>query len=70
VLELAQGKQKVSLLLEPRSAVVLQDDARYCWTHAIAGRKQDRWGEKVLPRERRLSLTFRKVLLGDDGAGE
>src|SRR5262249_50640131 len=70
VLEMAQGKQKVPLLLEPRSAVVLQGDARYRWTHAIAGRKQDRWGDKVLPRGRRLSLTFRKVLLEEDEPGK
>ena len=65
VLEMGRAKQKVPLLLEPRSAVVMQGDARYRWTHAIAGRKQDRWKGQILPRGRRISLTFRKVLLAD-----
>jgi alkylated DNA repair dioxygenase AlkB len=65
VLEMARAKAKVPLLLEPRSAVVLQGDARYRWTHAIAGRKQDRWQGQLLPRGRRISLTFRKVLLAE-----
>jgi alkylated DNA repair dioxygenase AlkB len=63
VLELARGQEKRPLLLEPRSAVVLQGDARYRWTHAIAGRKQDRWQGQVFPRARRISLTFRKVIV-------
>ncbi len=63
VIEMAQAGKKVPILLEPRSILVLQGDARYRWTHAIAARKQDRWEGRVLPRQRRLSLTFRKVLL-------
>jgi alkylated DNA repair dioxygenase AlkB len=70
VLEMARAGVKVPLLLEPRSALVLQAEARYRWTHAIAGRKQDRWQGQVLERKRRISLTFREVLLTAEGQGE
>jgi alkylated DNA repair dioxygenase AlkB len=71
ILEMGHGKtkQKVCLLLHPRSAVILQGDARYRWTHAIPARKSDRWQGQVLPRGRRLSLTFRTVLLEEDAGG-
>lgn len=52
-----------SVYLAPRSLVVLRDDARYLWTHAIAGRKTDLVGGARVPRGRRVSLTFRTVLL-------
>ncbi len=52
-----------SVILEPRSALVLKNEARYRWTHEIPARKSDLIeGERVL-RSRRISLTFRKVLL-------
>lgn len=41
------------------SCLVFNDDARYNWYHGIIHRKFD--GER--PRERRISLTFRKVIL-------
>jgi alkylated DNA repair dioxygenase AlkB len=34
-----ETKEKVEVLLEPRSLVVLKDDARYLWTHGITGKK-------------------------------
>ena len=56
-------KEKKSLLLDVGSLVVLQEAARYDWQHGIAGRKTDVFFEEVYPRSRRVSLTFRKVLL-------
>ncbi len=53
--------EKSSLLLEPRSLIVLSGDARYQWQHAIAGRKTDRHNGQIIQRARRISLTFRKV---------
>jgi alkylated DNA repair dioxygenase AlkB len=50
-----------SMLLEPRSLLVLVDAARYDWEHGIARRKSDRWRGAVLPRRRRLSVTFRML---------
>jgi alkylated DNA repair dioxygenase AlkB len=53
-----EGRQ-ASMLLEPRSLLVLSDKARYEWQHGIAARKKDRWQGAVIPRSRRLSVTFR-----------
>lgn len=55
--------EKISVLLEPRSLIVQKDEARYKWTHSIAARKVDRFQEQVIPRKRRVSLTFRKVIM-------
>jgi len=57
----SKAGEKSSLLLEPRSLIVLTDDARYVWQHAIAGRKTDRHQGQIIQRTRRISLTFRKV---------
>jgi alkylated DNA repair dioxygenase AlkB len=48
-----------SLLLERRSLLVLSDEARYEWQHGIARRKNDPWHGLLVPRSRRLSITFR-----------
>jgi alkylated DNA repair dioxygenase AlkB len=55
----AESERRESLLLEPRSLLVLTDEARYEWQHGIAPRKSDRWQGRNLPRGRRLSVTFR-----------
>jgi alkylated DNA repair dioxygenase AlkB len=51
------------LLLEPRSIVSLRGEARYQWTHGIAARKTDTFQGRTIHRGRRVSLTFRKVIL-------
>ncbi len=48
------------LLLERRSVLVMQGEARYEWMHQIRPRLCD----GSVRRERRVSLTFRKVILG------
>jgi len=53
--------RREALLLERRSLLVLQDAARYDWEHGIARRKNDRWNGVVIPRQRRLSVTFRRA---------
>lgn len=55
--------EKRELLLERRSIVILSKDARYKWQHAIPGRKSDVIGGVKTLRQRRASLTFRKVIL-------
>jgi alkylated DNA repair dioxygenase AlkB len=55
--------QMIPLLLEPRSLLVLQGEARYDWRHAIPARKSDTFAGQTFPRARRLSLTFRRVLV-------
>ena len=54
---------KIPVLLEPRSIVVLTGDARYDWMHSIAARRYDEWEGSPLERRRRVSLTFRKVIV-------
>ncbi|MBY0230832.1 MAG: alpha-ketoglutarate-dependent dioxygenase AlkB [Gemmataceae bacterium] len=54
-----QSGVRMRLLLEARSLLVLEDEARYCWEHGIAARKKDRWHGLPLERRRRLSVTFR-----------
>ena len=54
----AEGRSE-SMLLQPRSLLVLTDEARYLWQHGIARRKNDRWAGIMIPRRRRLSVTFR-----------
>lgn len=53
--------KKRSIVLEPRSALLLSGPARYEWTHEIPARQSDLIGGQKLARSRRLSLTFRTV---------
>jgi len=59
------GNEKKTLWLEPRSLIVLKDEARYEWTHGIAKRKSDIWQDQKFLRSRRVSLTFRTVIIPD-----
>ena len=66
VFQRRREKQKIEKLLERRSVAVLSGEARYEWTHEIRQRKSDPpvggKGKRV-PRDRRISLTFRKTRL-------
>ena len=55
--------KKVSVWLAPRSAAVLQESARYTWLHGIPARKSDMWNGRRYTRQRRISLTFRRVVI-------
>ncbi|WP_343558106.1 alpha-ketoglutarate-dependent dioxygenase AlkB [Sphingobacterium sp.] len=57
-----ESKRIISLMLEPRSLLVMSDEARYKWTHGIAARKSDDYRGKSYNRQTRVSLTFRKVI--------
>jgi len=50
-----------SALLERRSLLILSDESRYEWEHGIARRKKDRWDGVIIPRSRRVSVTFRRL---------
>lgn len=52
-------KKKHSLILEVGSLAVISEEARYDWTHQIQARNHD----NGIPRGRRVSLTFRKVII-------
>lgn len=60
-LENGNVSQKVDLVLEPESLLVLSGEARHVWTHAIPARKSDIVNGQKHPRSRRLSLTFREM---------
>ncbi len=66
VMTLARTQQMLQheVHLPRRSMVVLQGDARYIWTHAIAKRKSDVVGGVRWPRQRRVRITFRLVRRG------
>lgn len=62
VMDFTRAGTRHAVCLEPRSLVVLQGEARYEWKHGIAKRKNDVVGGIVIPRSRRVSLTFRSVV--------
>lgn len=47
---------KHSIILEPRSLLIFQGEARYKWKHSIPQRKSN-------IKNRRVSITYRKVIL-------
>ena len=55
--------KKIPVWLAPRSLVVLRGEARYEWLHGITARKSDVWDDEKHERQRRVSLTFRKVII-------
>jgi alkylated DNA repair dioxygenase AlkB len=59
MMDFTQNTYKETILLAPRSLLILSGDARYTWKHGIAGRKND---PGLGPRSRRVSLTFRNVI--------
>jgi alkylated DNA repair dioxygenase AlkB len=50
--------------LAPRSLIMISDEARYDWTHAIPARKSDPTPMGNQVRSRRISVTFRKCIVG------
>ena len=65
VMEFARSQtlEKIAVKLEPCSLIVMQEEARYKWTHRIAPRKKDRYKGEQIIRKRRVSVTFRKVTI-------
>lgn len=52
-----RGVEEVTVLAPRRSCLVLEREARYEWTHEIIARPADH----LVPRRRRVSLTYRKA---------
>lgn len=52
-------KESRSIMLEVGSALVMTGESRYDWMHRIKQRKKD-YG---IPRQRRVSLTFRRIII-------
>ncbi len=57
-----ETRERVALLLERRSALVMKGEARHQWKHAIPARLVDTHEGERIKRERRVSLTFRKTI--------
>ena len=57
--------RKISHFLEPKSLIVLSGEARHKWMHGIAGRQSDVWNGQRYKRQRRVSLTFRNVVINN-----
>ena len=58
------NREKRSILLETRSLVIISGQSRYQWKHGIRPRKSDCINHHKVKRGRRLSITFRNVILG------
>lgn len=60
-----ETRDKMKILLEPRSALVISGEARHEWLHGIPGKLTDEFEGEKWKRGRRISLTFRNVKLED-----
>ncbi|MFN0201766.1 MAG: alpha-ketoglutarate-dependent dioxygenase AlkB [Bacteroidia bacterium] len=58
----ALSGEKIPVLLQRRSLVLLTGEARHLWKHGIVGRKKDTFQGISFPRNTRTSLTFRTIL--------
>ena len=56
------GGDVVDVEVPRRSVYVMQDDARYKWHHSIPSRKKDVIDGTIKYRERRVTITYRKVI--------
>lgn len=61
VMQFSKDTEKHELLLNPRSILLLNGEARYNWKHGIKAVKNDKWLNTIIPRGRRISITFRKI---------
>lgn len=57
------SKDKIPLFLEPGTLVVMTGESRFHWYHGIQNRKSDEFNGVKYKRGRRVSITFRKVIL-------
>lgn len=53
---------KRKIYLPRRSLYIIKDDARYKWKHGISSRKYDEVNNQIIPRNTRISITFRNVI--------
>lgn len=63
VMNFKNGIEKEELFLEQGSLLLLSGDARYKWTHGIPARQKDKVNGILIPRKKRISLTFRNTII-------
>jgi alkylated DNA repair dioxygenase AlkB len=51
----------VKVLLEPKSLLILENDARHKWDHGIEVGKEHKFGDKTIEKGERISLVFWKT---------
>jgi alkylated DNA repair dioxygenase AlkB len=56
-------QDKIPLLIRPRTLIIMTGESRFNWYHGIPPRKTDKFNEQVHKRQRRVSITFRKVII-------
>ncbi len=56
---------KIPLFIKPHALLVMQGESRFNWYHGIVGRKSDHFNGQIHQRNRRVSITFRKVLVNE-----
>jgi hypothetical protein len=61
-----KSKRHIPIYLERGSLVVMQGEARHDWKHGILPRKSDQVDGKIISRGRRISLTFRNIVLPEE----
>jgi alkylated DNA repair dioxygenase AlkB len=63
IMRFIRGKNEeiIDVEIPRRSVYVMQDDARKKWKHGIPPRKKDNIDGNIKHRERRVSITYRKV---------
>jgi alkylated DNA repair dioxygenase AlkB len=66
IMRFIKGKNEevIDVEIPRRSLYVMQDDARKKWKHGIPPRKKDNINGTMQHRERRVSITYRKVKQG------
>lgn len=62
VMQFSKNGERQEILLQPRSILLLSGEARYSWKHGIKAVKNDKWEGTIIPRKRRVSVTFRKII--------
>eukprot|EP01125_Pyxidicula_operculata_P006807 TRINITY_DN2337_c0_g1_i2.p1 TRINITY_DN2337_c0_g1~~TRINITY_DN2337_c0_g1_i2.p1 ORF type:complete len:167 (-),score=36.32 TRINITY_DN2337_c0_g1_i2:77-577(-) len=61
-----ETQKAISVRLSRRSAIGMSGDARSKWTHEIPSHKKFEWKGMKVPRNRRISLTFRNIIIKSD----
>jgi alkylated DNA repair dioxygenase AlkB len=58
-------QDKIPLLIQPKTLIVMTGESRFSWYHGIVGRRSDRFNGQIYRRQRRVSITFRKVVIDE-----
>ncbi len=61
IMTFSRDEEKKDIYIEENSLYVMTLQSRYSYTHCMPGRKSDLFEGNVIPRKRRISITFRNV---------